>query len=145
MSMTSNKAYLVRAFYDWIVDNDCTPYIVADAFYPGVAVPQQHVSDGQIVLNLAPRAITSLVMGNRIISFTTRFGGVPSTIELPVQSILGIYARENGQGMMFEPETGHDPQPPAGPGPVKSVPSKEKPSGGIAGDNGKKPSLRIVK
>jgi len=118
MSMTSNKAYLVRAFYDWIVDNDCTPYIVADAFYPGVAVPQQHVSDGQIVLNLAPRAITSLVMDNRIISFTTRFGGVPSTIELPVQSILGIYARENGQGMMFEPETGPDPQPPAGPGPV---------------------------
>ena len=55
MSMTSNKAYLVRAFYDWIVDNDCTPYIVADAFYPGVAVPQQHVSDGQIVLNLAPQ------------------------------------------------------------------------------------------
>jgi len=62
-----------------------------------------------------------------------------------VQSILGIYARENGQGMMFEPETDRDPQPPAGPGPVKSVPSKEKPSGGTAGDSGKKPSLRIVK
>ena len=63
--MTSNRPYLIRAFYDWIVDNQYTPYMSVDAFYPGVEVPQDYVSDGQIVLNLVPRAITDLVMSNQ--------------------------------------------------------------------------------
>jgi stringent starvation protein B len=145
MKMTSNRPYLIRAFYDWIVENECTPYLAVDAFYPGVEVPQEHVDDGQIVLNLVPRAITGLVMNNTEISFSTRFGGVPSEIRLPVQSVMGIYARENGQGMIFQPEDSSGPEP-VGPAPVKSVSNSEPPpKGGGSGETSKKPSLRVVK
>ena len=145
MTMTSNRPYLIRAFYDWIVDNQYTPYMSVDAFYPGVEVPQDYVSDGQIVLNLVPRAITDLVMSNQEVSFSTRFGGVPSDIRLPVQSIMGIYARENGQGMMFQPEDSSGPEP-SGPAPVRSVsPTDKPPAGGSSGETSKKPSLRVVK
>jgi stringent starvation protein B len=119
--------------------------MAVDAFYPGVEVPQDYVSDGQIVLNLVPRAITNLVMSNEEVSFSTRFGGVPSEIRLPVQSIMGIYARENGQGMIFQSEDSSGPEP-SGPAPVKSVSTTDKPSGsGGSGETSKKPSLRVVK
>jgi stringent starvation protein B len=145
MKMTSNRPYLIRAYYDWIVENECTPYLAVDAFFPGVEVPQEHVDDGQIVLNLTPRAITELVMNNTEISFSTRFGGVPSDIRLPVQSVMGIYARENGQGMIFQPEDSSGPEP-AGPAPVKPVSLSGVPSkGGSSGETSKKPSLRVVK
>ena len=145
MTMTSNRPYLIRAFYDWIVDNQCTPYMAVDAFYPGVEVPQAYVSDGQIVLNLVPRAITDLVMSNQEVSFSTRFGGVPSEIRLPIQSIMGIYARENGQGMIFQSEDSNGPEP-SGPAPVKPVSTTDKPSGsGGSGEIRKKPSLKVVK
>ncbi|MDX2464640.1 MAG: ClpXP protease specificity-enhancing factor [Porticoccus sp.] len=146
MTMTSNKPYLIRAFYDWIVDNQYTPYMSVDAYYPGVEVPQDYVNDGQIVLNLVPRAITELVMNNEQVSFSTRFGGVPSDIRLPIQSIMGIYARENGQGMMFQSEDNSGPEP-SGPSPVKSVSTADKsPSkGNSSGETSKKPSLRVVK
>lgn len=143
MKMTSNRPYLIRAFYDWIVDNQCTPYMVVDAYFPGVEVPQEHVNDGQIVLNVAPRAVAAFVMNNDQVAFSTRFGGVPSNIRLPIQSITGIYARENGQGMVFQPEKDTDPDP-QGPGPSKPMAVKEgkavKPS-----DKTVKPSLRVVK
>lgn len=143
--MTSNRPYLIRAFYDWIVDNQCTPYMAVDAFYPGVEVPQDYVSDGQIVLNLVPRAITDLVMSNQEVSFSTRFGGVPSEIRLPIQSIMGIYARENGQGMIFQSEDSNGPEP-SGPAPVKPVSTTDKSSGsGGSGEIRKKPSLKVVK
>lgn len=145
MNMTSNRPYLIRAFYDWIVDNQCTPYMVVDAFYPGVEVPQDYVNDGQIVLNLVPRAINGLVMSNEVISFSTRFGGVPSDIRLPVQSVMGIYARENGQGMIFQSEETDGPEP-SGPAPVKPVsPTDKPPKGGGPSESSKKPSLRVVK
>ncbi len=145
MKMTSNRPYLIRAFYDWIVDNECTPYMVVDAFYPGVEVPQDYVSDGQIVLNLVPRAVTGLIMNNSEISFSTRFGGVPCEIRLPVKSIMGIYARENGEGMIFESEDSSGPEP-LGPAPVKPVtPSDSAPKGGGSSETSKKPSLRVVK
>lgn len=145
MTMTSNRPYLIRGFYDWIVDNDCTPYMVVDAYYPGVEVPQDYVNDGQIVLNLVPRAITGLTMSNTEITFSTRFGGVPSEIRLPVQSVMGIYARENGQGMVFQPEDSSGPEP-IGPAPIKPVSSPDSPrKGGSSGETSKKPSLRVVK
>ena len=145
MNMTSNRPYLIRAFYDWIVDNQCTPYMVVDAYYPGVEVPQDYVNDGQIVLNLVPRAINGLVMSNEEVSFSTRFGGVPSDIRLPVQSIMGIYARENGQGMIFQSEDTSGPEH-SGPAPVKPVSPTDKPSkSGGSGETSKKPSLRVVK
>jgi len=143
MKMTSNRPYLIRAFYDWIVDNQCTPYMVVDAYHPGVEVPQEHVNDGQIVLNVAPRAVATFVMNNEEVAFSTRFGGVPSQIRLPIQSITGIYARENGQGMVFQPEKDSDPDP-QGPGPNKSGTPKEERAGG-AGQKAGKPSLRVVK
>ncbi|MFC4655326.1 MULTISPECIES: ClpXP protease specificity-enhancing factor [Rheinheimera] len=104
MDMTSNKPYLVRAFYDWIVDNNLTPYLVVNATVRGVKVPQQHVQNGQIVLNINPSAIGNLQMGNDFISFNARFGGQPFALSVPVKAVLAIYARENGAGTMFEAE-----------------------------------------
>lgn len=155
MSMNSNRPYLIRAFYEWILDNDCTPYVVVDAYYPGVEVPQQFVNDGQIVLNLAPRAVTGLQLDNTEITFNTRFGGVPTDIYLPVKAVLGIYARENGQGMVFQPEPDEkgkkDNSKTAGTekrslSPVSSTTEDDgddtPPSGGSSPN---RPSLRVVK
>ena len=137
MAMTSNKPYLVRAFYDWIIDNDCTPHMVVNAMAVGVEVPQAYVTDGQVVLNLAPRAVTGFNLDNEVISFNTRFGGVPTNIHVPMDAVIGIYARENGEGMAFELST-------SGPtelhsfddDPSDKPPSGPKPSG---------PKLRVVK
>ena len=145
MIMTSNRPYLIRAIYEWIVDNNLTPYMSVDTYYPGVEVPQSYVSDGQILLNLVPRAITSLLMDNEKISFSTRFGGAPCDIFLPIQSVVGIYAQENGQGMMFQGENPKDPGP-SGPPSVKSaLPSKKLSRGLGFSDANKKPFLKIVK
>ena len=143
MSMTSNRPYLIRAFYSWIVDNDCTPYVVVDAYFDGVEVPQQHVSDGQIVLNLSPRAVADFVMENQYISFSTRFGGVPTNIRLPVESVLGIYARENGQGMVFQRE-----EPAVALAPVQGVEiddGDDDQTPPPSGSPGNRPNLRVVK
>lgn len=102
--MTPRRPYLVRAFYDWLVDNDLTPHLVVDATLPGVKVPMEFVSDGQIVLNIAPRAVGNLELGNEAISFNARFSGRPHSVIVPLYAVLAIYARENGAGTMFEPE-----------------------------------------
>ena len=87
-----------------IVDNDCTPHMLVNAEYPSVQVPQGFANDGQIVLNVSPSAVRHLHMDNEAVSFEGRFGGVPHTLYVPVGAILGIYARENGQGMVFDLE-----------------------------------------
>lgn len=102
--MNSSRPYLVRALYEWIVDNDCTPHVLVNAEYPSVQVPQGFANDGQIVLNVSPSAVRHLHMDNEAISFEGRFGGVPHTLYVPIAAILGIYARENGQGMVFDLE-----------------------------------------
>lgn len=102
--MNSSRPYLVRALYEWIVDNDCTPHMLVNAEYPAVQVPQGFASDGQIVLNISPNAVRSLHMDNDAVSFEGRFSGVAHSLFVPVGAILGIYARENGQGMVFELE-----------------------------------------
>ena len=117
--------------------------MVVDAYFQGVEVPQEHVIDGQIVLNVAPRAVVTFVMNNDEVAFSTRFGGVPTSIRLPIQSITGIDARENGQGMVFQPEKNTDPDP-QGPGPSKPVTVKEGITGGST-DKSRRPSLRVVK
>ena len=94
----------MRALYEWIVDNDCTPHILVNAEYPAVQVPQGFASDGQIVLNISPNAVRGLQMENDAVSFEGRFGGVAHSLYVPTAAILGIYARENGQGMVFELE-----------------------------------------
>lgn len=102
--MNSSRPYLVRALYEWIVDNDCTPHILVNAEYRAVQVPQGFATDGQIVLNVSPNAVRHLHMDNEAVSFEGRFGGVAHTLYVPVGAIVGIYARENGQGMVFDPE-----------------------------------------
>lgn len=104
MQMTSNRPYLLRAFYEWIVDNNGTPYLVVDATQVGVKVPPQHVQNGQIVLNISPGAVGNLELGNDAIRFNARFGGAPFAICVPLKAALAIYARENGAGTMFSPD-----------------------------------------
>lgn len=102
--MTSNRPYLVRAYYDWILDNGMTPHLVVDATYSGVVVPVEHIKDGQIVLNVSPTACGNLVIGDVDIEFDARFSGVPRHLVVPANSVLAIYARENGAGTMFPRE-----------------------------------------
>ena len=142
--MRSNQPYLLRAFYDWIVDNQCTPYIIVDAFHEGTEVPQEFVKDGQIVLNIAPRAVTNFDMSGDAITFSTRFGGVPVELFLPFSAVLGIYAQENGKGMMFSCEDKNDPSPP--PSPINNSALVKKSASSESSDQSKsKPSLRVVK
>ena len=107
--MTSSRPYLLRAIYDWLLDNGLTPYIMVDAMYPEVSVPQQFVNDGKIILNIAPSAITGLALGNREVEFNARFSGIPHQIYVPVMAVQAIYSYENGRGMVFnEDDTGGD-------------------------------------
>ncbi|MFQ0996057.1 ClpXP protease specificity-enhancing factor [Gilliamella sp. CG25] len=102
--MTARRPYLFRAFYDWIVDNELTPYIVVNASVFGVLVPQEFVKDNQIVLNIAPHSVAQYRATNEKIEFNARFSGVPQHIVVPMSAVEAIYARENGVGMGFEDE-----------------------------------------
>ena len=125
--MTPSKPYVIRAIYDWIVDNNCTPHLLVDADAEGVEVPQDYVTDGQIVLNVSPSAVVNLQLSNESVSFSGRFGGVPVDITVPVEGVIGIYARENGQGMIFDEESDldFDPEPPET---DPTPPSSDRPS-----------------
>lgn len=127
--MISSRPYLIRAIHSWILDNGLTPHILVDAECEGVDVPGQYVQDGKIVLNVAPQAVGGLELGNEAIQFQARFGGVEALIFVPVQSVLAIYARENGQGMAFG-ENGDD----GGDGPPEPSP-----------DQSRRPALKVVK
>jgi stringent starvation protein B len=96
--MSSNKPYLVKAFYEWISDNDLTPYIMVDVNVYGVLVPMSYVADGQIVLNIASSAIGTIALGDKTIEFSARFGGKLEHITVPYGAIGAIYAKENGAG-----------------------------------------------
>jgi stringent starvation protein B len=98
------RPYLIRAIYEWAQDNALTPYLLVNADEPNVHVPSQHVKDGQIVLNIAMHAVNQLTMDNDAVSFSARFGGVSQQIYVPMPAVLGLYARENGQGLFFDPE-----------------------------------------
>ncbi|MGR6981328.1 ClpXP protease specificity-enhancing factor [Testudinibacter sp. P27/CKL/0425] len=100
----AKRPYLLRAYYDWFLDNDLTPYLVVDAFYPNTVVPDDFVKEGQIVLNISPNACGNLQLGNDKILFNARFKGLPREISVPLGAVVAIYARENGDGVMFEPE-----------------------------------------
>jgi len=102
------RPYLLRAYYDWLADNSFTPYLVVDATYLGVNVPVEYVKDGQIVLNLSANATGNLQLTNDFIQFNARFKGVSRELYIPMGAALAIYARENGDGVMFEPEEVYD-------------------------------------
>lgn len=107
-NLTARRPYLLRAFYDWLLDNELTPHLVVDINLPGVEVPLEFARDGQIVLNIAPRAVGNLELGNEFVSFNARFGGVPRQVFVPLAAVMALYARENGAGTMFEPEPQYD-------------------------------------
>jgi stringent starvation protein B len=129
--MTSNKPYLIRAIYEWLSDNDLTPYLAVNATLPECMVPQEYVKDGQIILNIAVQAVNALLLGNDAIEFSARFGGVPRQVYVPIEAVTAIYAKENGQGIAFpeEPTTDGANESTAGPSPKKRG----------------KPNLKIVK
>ena len=99
--MTPSKPYLIRGLYQWLLDNQSTPYILADSGSDGVMIPPGIATDGKVVLNLSPSAIQNLEITNDYLSFSARFNGVAHDIYCPIASILAIYAKENGEGMMF--------------------------------------------
>ena len=100
--MTSSQPYLIRAIYEWIVDNDLTPYLMVDAKKRGTIVPEDYLDElGRIILNISPNATSGLLMTNEEVTFSARFSGQSMGIVVPTYSVRAIYARENGQGMMF--------------------------------------------
>ncbi|AMQ29095.1 TPA: ClpXP protease specificity-enhancing factor [Legionella pneumophila] len=111
MAMTSNRPYLIRAFYDWIVDNDLTPYILVDASNPNVQVPMEHVQHDRIVLNISPSATRGLLLENDRIVFTARFSGQTEQIFVAPNAVLEIYAKENGRGIAFSVDEDDEPPP----------------------------------
>lgn len=133
--MNSQRPYLVRAIHEWICDNDETPLLLVDTTRHGVVVPPSMVKDGRIVLNVSPQATEDLQLGNELIAFSARFGGVPESVELPVSAVLAVYSRESQHGMLFAAgEDGEiassglddddDPDPPPPPG--KPTPSRNR-------------------
>ena len=141
--MTSNRPYLIRALFEWITDNGMTPHLIVDAEADGVMVPRGYVDDGRIVLNIAPSAVHGLVLGNDSIYFSARFGGVAQAVELPPHAVLGLYARENGQGMLFPDEA---PRADGRPDTGEADDGSDRPDGGDdGGTKPARPSLRIVR
>jgi len=141
--MTSSRPYLLRAFYDWIVDNNATPYIVVDADLPGVDVPREYIENGRIVLNISPSAARDLVLENDRVVFNARFSGVPYDIYIPIRAITAVYAKENGRGMVFKEEEGED-FPPTTEGQQGGGSKSGSGSKGKRGGSGR-PNLTVVK
>lgn len=160
-----SRPYLLRALYDWVLDNDMTPHIAVDARVVGVQVPEQFVQDGQITLNIAPGAVQGLLIDDQGISFSARFGGVPMNVYAPMVAVLALFTRENGMGMGFGMEPGADilveqaeaeeEEQSATLAPVPDAPEQSETDAG-ADENGQneaekpaaksgKPTLRVVK
>lgn len=142
--LTSTKPYMIRAMHEWCTDNGLTPHLLV-AVDGSVKVPVTYVKDGEIVLNINYSATRNLLIGNEAVTFSARFGGVASDLYVPMHAVRGIFARENGQGMFFQPEeamgdgqknvqSGEEGLPPEGVGQEE----KEKPVK-------KKPFLKLVK
>ena len=102
--MTSSRPYLIRAMYQWMVDNATTPYLLVDTTSEKVQVPRRYEKEHRIVLNIAPMAVQGLILGNEEVSFNARFEGELVSVLVPIEHVMAIYTRENGQGMMFDKE-----------------------------------------
>lgn len=133
--MNSSRPYLIRAIYEWIVDNDATPHMLIDTTIEGVVVPTEYIENNKIILNVGPMAANHLELGNDHIEFAARFAGKAMTVHVPTSAVLAVYARENGQGMVFSND---------------EVPADENKGGANAShvkkaSTSKKPALRVVK
>lgn len=143
MPELSRRPYLLRAMLEWIVDCDWTPHLIVDATFEGVEVPRQFVKEGRIVLNISASATQNFSIGADSVEFSARFSGVSHRIRVPCDAVLGIYARETGQGMVFTDEL---PSPP--PEDTSATGSNEKPPGKAPPDRPARrgrPSLKVVK
>ncbi|SHF50379.1 stringent starvation protein B [Modicisalibacter ilicicola DSM 19980] len=129
--MLSSRPYLARALYEWLLDNEQTPYIVVDAEREGVRVPERFIQNGQIVLNIAPTAVRELMIANDAITFNASFAGQPMQVVVPGEALIALYARENGVGMVF----GHEPVMPD---------YRESATPEEAGEGGERPVLESV-
>jgi len=147
MNLPTNKPYLLRAIYEWIVDNNATPHVALFAENPDVLVPEQFVEDGKIILNISPSAAKDLRIENDSLSFSARFGGKPFNIYSPIAAVLALYASENGEGLSFDYE-GPDETPPDDPKPpkIESVDNGvDKAGSSSKAKKSKRPSLKVVK
>jgi stringent starvation protein B len=133
----SRRPYLLRAILDWIVDCGHTPHLIVDASDEVVQVPRQFVKEGRIVLNISASATQAFRIGPDFVEFQARFGGMANQIRVPVGFVLGIYARETGQGMVFGEGVEPDSTPPMGPTPE---PPKDSPP-----PRDTRPKLKVVK
>lgn len=124
------RPYLLRAMHEWISDSGYTPHVIVDALHEGVEVPQAYVKEGKIVLNLSTSATQRLQLKNDGVQFDARFSGIVHHVKVPIQAILGIYARETGEGMVFSESDPEGPSPPSDPSdPGPETPSPESPEG----------------
>jgi stringent starvation protein B len=133
----SRRPYLLRAMHEWISDSNQTPHIVVDASIEGVEVPRQYVQGGKIILNVSSNATSMLSLGNEVVRFRARFGAATYDVSVPIVAVLGIYARETGQGMIFS-EADTSPQPPA-------PPSEPAPTTTPGEGKRSKPTLKVIK
>jgi len=106
--MTPLKYHLLRAAYDWAVENSLTPHVIVDATASDVLVPTRFIENGRIVLNVSPQAVQAFHFDAEAISFSARFGGVAQNVHLPLAAVLAVYARETGQGVSFPSERGEE-------------------------------------
>ena len=134
--MTPSRPYLLRGIYDWLTDNEQTPYLLVDAEAQDVIVPIEHVQDGKIILNISLTATRDLELTNDGVSFNARFGGKPMKVNVPIMATLALYSKENGRGMMF-PDEGSDNDP------LSPDPASGKGSG--KDEAPQKPHLTLVK
>ena len=134
--MLVQRPYLLRAFYNWIVDSECTPHIIVDASLPNVEVPEQFVENGKIVLNIAPESVVAFELNDDVLSFNARFSGQPMQVYVPLYAIEGIYARENGAGTIFPEEAAYKLTTEA-----DTVSSNSE----VGDDKPKRPTLTVVK
>lgn len=133
---SSTKPYLVRAFNEWILDNQLTPYLLVDAHQPNLLIPKEYVQDGKIVFNITPGIVSTLNITNEVVEFDARFSGRLKHIYVPMRAVLAIYAKENGKGMVFEPEVGGDSDSGGAPKPTGTDTSPPKKG---------KPTLKVIK
>jgi len=127
--VTSKRPYLIRAMHEWMTDNSLTPYVVVAADTEGLTVPEQYASDGKIVLNVSYAATRNFAVADDRMSFETRFGGVAERVDVPLSAVIGIYAKESGQGMIFSDDEAVPSE--------SSEPESSTPSG--------PPNLKVVK
>ena len=143
--LTPSRPYLLRAFYDWLLDNELTPHLLVNAEVVHTTVPQQHVQDGQIVLNIAPQAVVGLHMDNDAISFSARFSGTPFQVYVPMAAVVSIQARENGAGTFFPPEPAYEAWLADSKSEEQAPPKPDQDEPAAPASKKGRPNLRVIK